>query len=492
MLFTFLDHQWKAFWRSKNKGKSIAAQILIGFVVVYMLILAIVVGAGLGELIRHVFPGKDQIVVFNGFILYYFAIDFLMRMQLQELPTLSIVPYLHLKIPKSKLVNFLNIRALFTGFNFLPLILFTPFCLTAIARAHGPGTALMYILSVFSLMVFNNYLALYLKRLSIVNLKVIPALLVVITTLGLLEYFKVFSIAAGSNLVFSFIARHPFAGIGFILLAVMMYIVNARYLRRNLYVEELSAREEKKGSTDYPLLDRFGEVGTLAALEVKLVLRHKRTRSALTMSLIMMLYGFLFYKQEVIEKNSFGMMLFAAIFMSGSAMSMYGQFMFGWQSNHFDGLLVHKTNLRNFLKAKFLLFTIMSTVTMLITCLYGLISWKILAVQFAAYLYNVGIGSVIVLYFATRNYKSIDLTRTAAFNFQGVGASQWVMSLPYFLLPYVVYGPFTAMGMPFWGLAVLGILGLTCLLTREFWVNFLLNELNKRKYQIAEGFRERS
>ena len=80
--------------------------------------------------------------------------------------------------------------------------------------------------------------------------------------------------------------------------------------------------------------------------------------------------------------------------------------------------------------------------TTLIISLYGFISWKILAVQFAAYLYNIGIGTIIVLYFATRNYRAIDLTKAATFNFQGVGSSQWVLGLPYFLLPYVIFLPF--------------------------------------------------
>jgi hypothetical protein len=93
MLAVFLDHQWKAFWRSRNKGSSIAANIFIGLAVLYLLVLAIGIGVSMEMIIEKVFPDKDTISVFNGFILYYFAVDFVMRMQLQELPTLSIAPY---------------------------------------------------------------------------------------------------------------------------------------------------------------------------------------------------------------------------------------------------------------------------------------------------------------------------------------------------------------------------------------------------------------
>ncbi|MDO7742745.1 MAG: DUF5687 family protein, partial [Pedobacter sp.] len=171
---------------------------------------------------------------------------------------------------------------------------------------------------------------------------------------------------------------------------------------------------------------------------------------------------------------------------------LYGQFMFGWQGAEFDGMLANKTNIRTFFRAKFLLLTISSTLLTIITSLYGLMSWKILAVQFAAYFYNIGIGTVIVLFFATRNFKYIDLKKGASFNWQGVGATSMIMSIPLLLSPYVIYIPLTAIGNPFWGLAGIAILGIAGFFTREFWLTFLVKEFNKRKYTIAEGFREQS
>ncbi|SHF62390.1 DUF5687 family protein [Pedobacter caeni] len=492
MLGTFLDHQWKAFWRSKNKGGTIATQIFIGLVVLYLLAVAIFLGVGMEIFIEQLFPGKDVFIVFNGVILYYFAVDFLMRIQLQDLPTLSVVPYLHLKIPKKKIVNFLNTRALFSAFNLLPLFLFLPFCATAIYSVYDFFTALMYVVSILSLTVFNNYAALYIKRKSIQNLKIVPLVLLLIIALGLMEYFKVFSIAEISNQVFSWVTIYPSAGFGFTLLAISIYVLNARYLRNNLYAEELSKNEEKKTSTDYPFLDRFGEVGTLVALELKLILRNKRSRSVITMSMLFLFYGFLFYKKELLDQDRLETMLFAAIFMTGNSICVYGQFMFGWQSSHFDGLMANKINIRNFIGAKFLLFTLFSTFTTLVACLYGFISWKLLLIQFAAYLYNIGIGTVIVLYFATRNYKSMDLSKGSTFNFQGVGASQWVLGLPYFLSPYVILLPFSLSGFPYWGFVALGGSGLAAFLTREFWLSFIVNEFHKRKHKITEGFREKS
>jgi MFS family permease len=290
MLSTFLNHQWKAFWRSRNKGGTIAAQIFMGLMVLYLLVLALILGFKLREMIAYFLPGKDVMFVFNGFILYYFAVDFVMRIQLQDLPTLSIVPYLHLNIPRSKIVRFLNVRAIFTAFNLFPLILFLPFCSTAVAQSYGPLTAIMYSISIIALCIFNNYTALYLKRLTINKTYLIFVVMGFIAAVGLLEYFKVFSIASISNSVFVFISKYPLAALVFPVMAGTVFFVNANYLRSNLYTEELTNGEEKKASTDYPFLDRFGEIGTLIALELKLIFRHKRPRSAVIASLIFVFY----------------------------------------------------------------------------------------------------------------------------------------------------------------------------------------------------------
>lgn len=492
MLLTFLNHQWTGFWRSRGKAGTVAAQLVMGFFILYIIGVAVLVGYSMEGLIEQFLPGKNVFEVFNGLILYYFALDFLMRIQLQELPTLSVVPYLHLNIPKRKLVSFLNISALFSAFNILPILLFFPFCIIQISGTFGSFASIMYLVTIFALMIFNNYAALYFKRLSIANLWIVIAGGSFIAAAGLLEYFKVYSITSLSNVIFRAIALQPATGFLFVVLAVAMFAINSRYLRNNLYMEELKSGETKKSSTDYPFLDRFGDAGTLAALEIKLILRNKRSRSTAFKGLIFLFYGLLMYKQKSIDENAFGLILFAALFMTGNLILVYGQFMFGWQSAEFDGLLANKVDIRTFIKAKFLLLTLSSTALTLVVSCYGFMSWKLVAIQLAAYLYNIGVGAVVVLYFATRNDKAIDLSKGANFNWQGVSATTMLLVLPMLLVPYLIYLPLSLLLHPYWGIAGLAIFGISGILSRNFWVSFLVDEFNKRKYTIAAGFREKS
>ena len=490
MLSTFLSHQWKDFWRSRNKAGSIAANVLLGFFMLYFLIAAIAVGFGMPFWIEKFFPGVNVITVFNGFILYYFLFDLGARTQMQELPTLSIIPYLHLNIEKKKIVNFLNIKSLFSFFNLLPLFIFLPFSLIKIGPNLGALAALAYVISIFSLTIFNNYLVLYLKRKSINNIAYFGAIIGMVAIFVALDYFQILSVRAASNFVFVTIAKYPFLALVFTLLVVLIFLINSSYLRSNLYTEDLGTKDDKKVSTDYAFLNRFGKVGELAALELKLILRHKRSRGSVLMGFAFLAYGFLFYKEPMIAKDQFGMMLFAAVFMTGISVITYGQFMFGWQSTHFDGLLSSKIDFKNFIKAKFLLFTISCTIITLLASFYGFRSYKLLLLHLAAYLYNIGFATVIVLYFATMNYKRLDITKSASFNWQGVGATQWILGFPLLLMPFAIYIPFAIVDMPYWGLFALGAFGLITLVMRNFWINLLVKRFEKQRYKIAEGFRE--
>lgn len=489
MLGIFITHQWKAFWRSRNRNGSVATQIVLLFFMLYFLAVALGLGFGMGHFLSQLFPGQDLVESFNGIILYYFALDLLMRFQLQELPTLSIIPYLHLKIHKNNIIGFLNIKALFSAFNLWPFLLFLPFCLTKIMARYGGLVTLMYVIAILSIAFFNNYFVLYLKRKSISNIFYTIAGLAFIAAFAVLEYYKIISIMKGSNAIFQLIVRLPVTALFFSCIAAMVFKINSIYLRSNLYVEELGPAGEKKVSTDYAFFNRFGRTGELAALELKLILRHKRSRVSFFMGFLFLFYGFIFYKQNVIATDAFGQMMFGAIFMTGISILMYGQFMFAWQSAHFDGLLSNRINFRDFIKAKFLLFTTGCTMITLLASFYGFLSPKLLLLHLAAYLYNVGFGTVVVLYLANFNYKRIDINKSATFNYQGISANQWLLMFPYALTPILIYLPFGIFNRPYLGLMTVAAFGLAMLFMRAYWISFITRKFSRQRYKIAEGFR---
>ncbi len=491
MISTFLSHELKAFWRSKNTGKSIVIRVVMGIFIFYLLLNVLVLGFFLDKILDKTFPREDLVVAFCGIILIYYLSDLLMRLQLQDLPTLRVQPYLQLPVKRNSLVKYLAFTALLSVFNLWPFILFVPFVLKIVATDSGGLTALAFIVSIAGLTVFNNYLALYIKRKSNLNGWIFLIVSGVIILVGVSDfYWHLISIRKISYLFFGHLINQPLFALVPVLLGVLMYYLNFLYLKQNLYLEELGSRKASsyKSSTEYPLLNRFGSVGDLAGNEIKLILRNKRSRSALIMGLFFMFYGLIFYTNHLYGE---GWRIFVGMFMTGIFIINYGQFMFSWQASHFDGLLVSKVSFSDFLKAKYLLFTVVSTGFFLLTTPYVYFGWQILLIHFIMYVWNIGVNTTLVLFFANRNYKRIDLSKGAAFNWEGVSGNQWILSIPLLLAPYVIYAPFALLGHAGIGLALLAITGIVFIFTRGFWIKQLEADFYTKRYKIAEGFRNK-
>jgi hypothetical protein len=493
MTATFIRHELKAFWRSKNTGKSIAIRVVMGILILYIFLNILFIGIFLDRFLEQAFPKDDLVFSFCGIILLYYLSDILMRLQLQELPTLRVQPYLQLPVKRNSLAGYLAFTSLLSIFNLWPIVLFVPFVLKIIATDSGSLIAFAFIISIIGLTVFNNYLALYIKRKANLNGWIFLIAAAIIALIALSDFWwHIFSIRKISYLFFGHLISHPAIALLPVLLGVLMYYFNFLFLKQNLYLEELSAHKASayKSSTEFPLLNRFGSVGDLAANEIKLILRNKRSRSSLIMGLFFIFYGLIFYNKSGVT-GSEGFKVFVGMYMTGAFIISYGQYMFSWQASHFDGLLVSKISFADFLKAKYLLFTIVSTVFFLLTIPYVYFGWRTLLVHFAMYLWNLGINTTIVLFFANRNYKRIDLSKGAAMNWEGVGATQLLLTFPLIIAPYMVYGPFAFLKHNDIGIALLAIIAVVFIFTRSFWIKQLETDFYTRRYKIAEGFRNK-
>jgi hypothetical protein len=492
MISTFLRHELKAFWRSKNTGKNIGVRIVMGIFILFILLEILAAGILMDKILEWKFPNDDLIVTFCGFMLIYFLFELVSRMQLQELPTLRVQPYLHLKVKRNVIVGYLAFTALFSFFNFWPFILFFPFIIKVILPGAGLVPAIAFMVAVLSIAFFNNYLALYIKRKSNLNgwvFWIFTAVLGLITAGDFVWH--LYDIRGISYLFFGNLLKYPALVFIPVAMAAGMFVLNFLYLKQNLYLEELSRKKASyKTSTEYPILNRFGSLGDQVANEIKLILRNKRPRSALTMSAIFLFYGLIFYNNPEM-KNSDWPKIFVGMFITGFFVISYGQFLYSWQAAHFDGLMVSKVSFTDFLKAKYLLFTAVSTATFLLTTPYAYFGWRTVLIHFIMYLWNLGINIYIILYFANRNAKRIDLNKGASFNWEGVGATQLLLSIPLWLAPFAIYIPFKLLHLANTGLVVMAVMGIAGILTRNFWLEKLVQDFYKKKYTITEGFRNK-
>jgi hypothetical protein len=331
----------------------------------------------------------------------------------------------------------------------------------------------------------------FVKRKTILNQWWLIGFFVVILLVVAADYFQIFSLRNWSAALFTGVLKIPALCIIFIVFAVAAWYNNSRFLRKNFYLENLQKSSGEKKSTDYNWLQRFGVYGDLMAVDFKLILRNKRPRMLLLLAVIFLFYGYFFFKPENIANNNFGILLFGSIFITGLFMINYGQFLFAWQSSHFDGLMASNMNIKTYIKSKLFLLTSFSTIAFLLSLLYGFLSWKLIPILCAAWLFNIGIHSVLTCFIGTRNYKGLDLSRGGAFNYQGTGAAQWLYSLIILLVGAAIYLPFALLINSWSGIAAIGILGLISFLMQDWWLDKMTVQFQKHKYKMLEGFREK-
>jgi hypothetical protein len=127
------------------------------------------------------------------------------------------------------------------------------------------------------------------------------------------------------------------------------------------------------------------------------------------------------------------------IFSTGTFLINFGQFIPAWDSSYYNMLMSQNFKYERYLKSKFTIMTISVALLFVLGIPYVYFGWDILAVHFAAMIYNIGVNSHVILYGGTFNRKKINLDEKAAFNFQGTGAVQWLIGLPLMLLPMGIF-----------------------------------------------------
>jgi hypothetical protein len=488
----FIKHQWKRATRSSIWQKSLALNLLLGFFALILFAEALIISILVAHKWHEITDADPPLADFYKVIAWYFAGMFLLRFFMQQLPVLEVRPYQHLPVKKRSLIHFILGNGLLNLFNLFSLVFFIPFSIAQVSFYHGAWLAFAWLLAMLALDFSLNYFVIYLKKQMVSNLKVVTLLLAFVGLLALTDYLKWFSFSETFASLISGMMENPILlAVPFILL-ILVYKLNFRFLRSRLYLEEIaSGKGDGAGAGQIGYLKRFGMTGEVIGIDIKLYLRNKRTKSMLYLSPLFLGYGLFFYPSGQYSHDD-GFMIFVGIFMTGIMMLNYLQYAFAYEGSYFDLLLTSRINFKEYIRSKMLFATLITIVCYILTLPYGFFGIDLLWVNTACFLFNIGILLPTALYFATYNKKSLVLTRGSAFNYQGVGATHWLIMLPAFIVPLIIYLPFKWFGNAEAGLIVLGGLGLVGLAFRKFFTQIIHQNLQARKYIMSAGFREKN
>ena len=357
--------------------------------------------------------------------------------------------------------------------------------------AYSTATGILYILSFQALVFANNFLATYIKRQLVNKPSIVGIFGLLLVAMILLDTFHIISLSHFSSALFHSLLSNPGLIIIPIMLMTFCYSLNYYLLKSKLYPDEVVVKKQQHidGLSNIRYLNTRGIMGRLIALDLRLIWRHKRTRSLIFMFPLFLGYGLFFYPQENYQHmNSF--LIFVGIFMTGGLMLNYVNYCFGYESNYFDNILANYTDFESYIRAKYIFVISISALSFILTIPYVFFGLHILLINFMTFLYNVGFLTFVLFYFSTFTKKPMDLSRGAAFNYQGLGATHWLAMLPAFLLPVIIYLPFGLFGYPNAGLLFIGVLGVVGLLYNKSLTRMIYRQFMKRRYAMADGFRE--
>jgi hypothetical protein len=383
MLFKiFLEHQWKEYTRSSIWQRNLATNSFIGLMLLLMILYLLMFGIFLDPILRKAFPDDDPVSIFNGVIIYYFGFDLLLRYMMQALPTFSIESYLHLPVSKKRIVHFVISKSIFHALNFLPLLIFLPFAIISVNSFYNPVHTLAWIISITFLILNNNFLATYLKRQLVSKPLITLAAGLLLLALAILDHFGLIKLSGVSAAIFSSFLDNPALTAIPAVLAMVSYMLNFVLLRGMMYPEEVIRRTSSEVQ-DIPrikYLTSMGLTGDLIMLDLKLWLRHKRTKTILYFLPVFLLYGLIFYTDP--ETPSPLIYLFVGTFMIGGLNMNYLNYAFSYESNHFDGILTSRVSMDLFLRAKLTIGTLVTTFCFIMTIPYVFFGYQILLISF--------------------------------------------------------------------------------------------------------------
>jgi hypothetical protein len=487
---TLRQHQWKAFLRNPMFERELGIKIFMFFCFGILALEFLSFGFFLDKLLQEKGSYERPIDSFNALILYVFVLDFALKFFFKGDRSIQIAPYLTLPLKRDRLFDFL-LRKEFTSFwNLYFLFLFVPFAFKAVAPFFSFGTALLHILFFYLLCIMNslfvnlvNSLAkrsawFYILAAGIVSF---PFVFLLVLKIDLGDYTR----QAGEWLQ----ENNLFLWAGLIFLFVILWMVNRKQMRGELYRELQGEKIEKTASfSSFSFLERLGGPGVFINLELQMITRAKRLKSQFFSLAFLIVFFFWQIYSSDIQSNPFTL-LFFGIFTIASLGIIMGQYLFLTESSFFDGLMSRKLSIYNLLKGKYIFYSSVSVLVSLLM-LIPVVSGKLSLLTVVSLLFFVT-GPIYFLIFQNAVYNKMyfDLFDGGMMNWRGSSSNMMIITMISMFVPVLVVLPLQLFFGRETGEWFMLITGLAFTFAAPYWLNGIYHRFLKRKYKNMEGFR---
>jgi hypothetical protein len=487
MFKKFLMLEWRAFFRSASFTTNLVMKILMGFVAIYFTVVFLFLGVGAFYLIKEELH-LDPIVTVNKFMIYYVAVDLVIRLLLQKIPVMNIKPLLTLPIKKATIVNFALGKTVISFFNFLHWFFLIPFSVVMLREGYDPGSVVGWLVGILSLVYINNFLNILLNNKDYLFVIFIAAAV----GFGLLQYYGIFDVTQYTFVFFSALFHVKWAFVGVIAVLAGLYFVTFGFFWKNLHLDSgLSAKRENAKTEQFEWLNQFGSVGTFLKNDIRMIKRNKRSKMTVFMSILFLFYGLLFFSGGIEKYDNPVMHMFAGIFVTGGFLFTFGQFVPSWDSAYYNLMMTQNISYKGYLHAKWWLVVIGTFVSSILAAGYLYFGWQIYLTILVGAVYNIGVNSHIVLLGGAYTKTPVDLAAGAgafgdkkAFNMKTM-----LLTLPKLLLPMLLYGAGSLIS-PIAGLAFVAVAGILGFALRDKVFTLIEKIYKTEKYSTIQAYKQ--
>lgn len=481
----FFYFAWREFIRSASKNKNMATKGILIFFAIYFSVVALFMGFQLTETLKE---NENPVQAFNAMLLVYFGFDLVLRIMIQNLPTFGFQPFLLLPVSRLRIAKYMLNKSLLHFFNVLPWFLGLPFVIRLAGPQLQPSVFWAWLAALFFMIFVNHFLALYIKWRTNESDKLFYSFLVLAAGITALEYFNILDLTAAFGKVFDLVVATPLAALLFPALVVALYFLNRQYINSRFYLDELVKSKKETSTHNFSWLNNVGDYGKMLSLEVKMIMRNKRPKNTAMMSVLFLFYGLLLYRDFDAEGPEFIIVL-GGMFMTGIFSMMYGQFFPAWHGKYYPLLMAQNMKMKQVIQSAFFLMAVTNVVFYLLSLGYMVVTPKVLYIHFVVMLYNVGVNSWVIFALGLNSKTAIELNQRAAFNYQGVGATQWLMTIPVLFGPLIVYALLSLAFGKIAAYIIFGAIGLVGIILHPRLIDYFTKQYLKRKHKMIYNYK---
>lgn len=484
----FIWLEWKSFLRSASFGTNLAMKIIMGLVAVYFLACFAIMGTAAFFILKE--EGFEPLQTVNKFMIYYFAIDLMVRYFLQKMPVMNIRPLLTLPIKKGTIVHFSLGKTALSFFNWTHALFFIPFTVVLLVKGYG-YQAILWNIAMFALVYFNNFINILINNKDAVFYSV----LAVFAGLGLTQYYNIFDITAYTQPFFQGMYDTNYLFLLPVILLVAAYYFSFQYFKSNLNLDEGLAKKSEVAQTEnYTWLEQFGTLGTFLKNDIRLLRRNKRSKTTLIMSVVFIFYGLLFFTSSIEAYDNPAMKVFAGIFVSGGFLFTFGQFIPSWDSAYYQLLMSQNIPYKEYIKSKWWLMVIGTVISTLLASFYLYFGVHTYLIVVVAAIFNIGVNSHLVMLGGAFVKTPIDLTtsKQAFGDKQAFNVKTMLIAIPKMVLPMILYAAGYYLFSPNIGLLFVALAGVIGFMFRNYMFTKIEKIYKSEKYATIAAYKQKS